>query len=136
MAAVLSEALNSGRATVDKNIRWMYTCSTQSGEHYQYLCLNSDFESQVLVFIGDFNHPGISWKDNTEKGRHRQSRRMEPGSSQWCPVTALEQWAHTEAQEAPSEQQGTLPLCQAHMSTGRHCPERQWGLQCWRCLNF
>jgi len=30
--------------------------------------------SQVLVFMVDFNHPGICWKDNT--ARHAQSRRF------------------------------------------------------------
>jgi len=31
-------------------------------------------QSQVLVLLGDFNHPGICWKDHT--ARHTQSRRF------------------------------------------------------------
>jgi len=39
---------------------------------YKFLKVTS--QSQALVFLGDFNHPDISWEDHT--ARHSQSRRF------------------------------------------------------------
>lgn len=32
--------------------------------------------SQVLVFMDNFNHPDISWRDNTDTSGHKHSRRF------------------------------------------------------------
>jgi len=39
-----------------------------------YLQLQEVSTSQVLVLLGDFNHPDICWKNSTESSR--QSRRL------------------------------------------------------------
>ncbi|GAB0182655.1 hypothetical protein GRJ2_000730800 [Grus japonensis] len=39
-----------------------------------YRQIGAASHSQALVLMGDFNHPGICWRDNT--ARHKQSRRF------------------------------------------------------------
>ncbi|GAB0181755.1 hypothetical protein GRJ2_000640800 [Grus japonensis] len=51
-------------------------CYRQPNQADEALCreVGATSHSQALVLLGDFNHPDIFWKDNTEG--HKQSRRF------------------------------------------------------------
>jgi len=61
-----------------------------------------------------------------------EAKKMEPGSSQWCPARGQEAKAQTKIQEIPCEHMGQAFLLSGWLNTGTSCAERLWNLCPWR----